>query len=139
MASERRGRYHGRVSEPRDADQPRRPRGFRRIVVRDVSFSWRFRPGPHDSTLVVVGPGASGCRLVVTLHGWKDPWLSLSGFQIVDGVMQLYSSARNQPAVVAPAFVRAAIEHALDQGWDHAARVPDFALDSHDGVFSRPA
>jgi hypothetical protein len=127
------------MSAPGDDGHPRRPKRFRRIVVRDVSFSWRFRPGPYDSVLVVVGPGASGCRLVVTLRGWKDPWLSLSGFQIVDGKMQLYSSARNAPAVVAPAFVRVAIEHALDAGWNHGARAPDFALDSRDGVFSRPA
>lgn len=118
--------------------EPKHPKGFRDIIVGGVMYRWCFRPHPDDSELIVIGPERSGCRLVVTLRRWQDPWHTICGFRMVGDDLQLFMSARNDPAVIAPGFVRTAIEHALDVGWNPRERRPDLMLDYKERTFSQP-
>ena len=111
-------------------------RGFRPIVVGAHRLRWRFAPGAVDSTLTVVGPGG---RLVVTLVGWRDPWLTLTGATVDGAELVLTTAAVNDPPIVGPGFVRAAIEAALALGWAPAARGPGFDLAHREGQFVRGA
>lgn len=101
----------------------KRPRGFRTITVGAQAMFWQVRT--ESSEVVVV---AGGRRLVVRLHGWRDPWLSISDVHVRDGVMTFESSARNEPAIVGPGFVRRAIDFALANGWSPVERGPDLKV-----------
>jgi hypothetical protein len=115
------------------------PRGFRAIVVRGIRFRWRSRAGESDSALTVVGPERSGGRLVVVLRGWRDPWLALSGFAVAGDELELRAEAGNEPSVVGPGFVRAAIEWAIDAGWDYRDRAGAVQAEYRDHRFFRGA
>ena len=115
---------------------PSKRRGFRPITVGGTAFSWRLRPGAKQSTLVVRSSDSSGQALIVTLSDWRDPWLNISGFDVNEDGMQVYTSAVNQPASITAAFVRQAIEAALKRGWDPEARSQPFALEYRGGAFS---
>lgn len=113
-------------------------RGFRTIVVGEHRLRWRFAPGAVDSALTVVGPGG---RLTVTLRGWRDPWLALSGVTVDGATLSLATSAVNDPPIIGPGFVHAAVAHALAHGWDPQARGAAMALAHASGRFieaSRP-
>lgn len=91
---------------------------MRALTVAGVRYHWRFRPGVDSSTLLVQRAVRPGQRLLVTLPEWRDPWLNLSGFhQTAAGELVLHSDAQNEPALVTPGFVRAAIDFALARGW----------------------
>ncbi|MBK9035092.1 MAG: hypothetical protein IPL61_28155 [Myxococcales bacterium] len=111
------------------------PRGYRPIVVGPHLLRWRFEPGVDDSVLTVIGPPGADSRLVVTLHGWRDPWHAITGFTVTDDQLQVHHDATNDPAVVASGFVRAAIDHALALGWDPQGRGVTFPLDHVAGAF----
>lgn len=70
---------------------------LRRIMVDGQPFRWRF-----DSVLVVIPARRSGPQLYVD-WGWRD-WLEPGG-------------SGQEPSVVTPRFVAAAIRFALAQGW----------------------
>jgi hypothetical protein len=105
----------------------RRAEALRSIRIGDRVFRWRFRPGAKESVLVLHGAVSFGQPLSVILDGWRDPWLDLSGFHFDEGGgLQLATRTRNEPAIVTPKFVRAAILHALTSGWTPLARGPRF-------------
>lgn len=87
----------------------KRPRGFRAITVGAQALFWQFR----SKEVVVV---AGGSRLIVTLPNWRAPSLSISDVHVRDGVMTFESSARNDPPIVGPGFVRRAVDFALANG-----------------------
>lgn len=91
---------------------------------------WQFR----SNEVVVV---AGGSRLVVRLPEWRDPWLSISDVHVSDGVLTLESSARNDPAIVGPAFVRQAIDFALANGWKPLERGRDVEVVFSAGSFEK--
>ncbi|MBL8941044.1 MAG: hypothetical protein JNM69_41255 [Archangium sp.] len=108
----------------------KRPRGFRTITVGTQVLFWQFRPAASE--LVVV---AGGSRLIVRLPNWRDPWLTLSDVHVSDGVLTLESSARNDPPIVGPRFVRQAIDFALMHGWKPLERGRDVQVVSSAGAF----
>lgn len=109
--------------------RPRKRRGYRRINVDGREYWWRLQPGYDSSELRVSGTDSSGQRLVVELKDWRDPWLNLSGFEERDGMLQLWTSARNSPGVITPAFVAPLIQRALAEGWSPERRLPTFRLE----------
>lgn len=91
---------------------------MRTLTVAGARYHWRFRPGAHGSTLLVQRAVRPGQRLQVELPEWHDPWLNLSGFhQTEAGELVLHSDAQNEPALITPGFVRAAVDFALARGW----------------------
>ena len=72
--------------------------GLRPITVDGQKFRWRF-----NERLVVIQAGTSSPQLVVD-WGWKD-WLGPEGI------------GGNEPLIVTPKFVAAAIRFALANGW----------------------
>ncbi len=107
-------------------------RGFRTIVVGEHRLRWRFAPGAVDSVVTVVGRGG---RLTVTLYGWRDPWMALSGVVVVGDTLTLTTAAVNDPPVIGPGFVQAAVVQALARGWDPQARGAAMALAHAAGGF----
>lgn len=101
---------------------PRNRRGFRPIVVDEVSYCWRF-----DEVLHVVLDSESsdpGQRLVVD-WGWVD-WLE-------PGYRDLPTA---EPQVVTPKFVALAIRAGLASGWEPTERGQEFRLRLANGEFS---
>lgn len=111
----------------------RKPRDFRTIVVDGHTLWWRFSPGPHSSTLLVVPPGVPGTRCEVQMPSWQDPWFHIDGIDFVAGALQLHSAVSNQPATVTPNFAADAIQYALSQGWQPLQPGPTFHV-SFDGT-----
>ena len=71
--------------------------GFRKIVVQGRVFRWRF-----EDRLVIIPDGESGPPLYVR-WGWRD-WVESVG-------------PGNEPLIVTPRFVAAAIRFGLEHGW----------------------
>jgi len=107
-------------------------RSFRTIVIGEHRLRWRFAPGAVDSVVTVVGRGG---RLTVTLYGWRDPWLALSGAAVVGDTLTLATAAVNDPPVIGPGFVHAAVVQALARGWAPQVRGAAMALAHANGGF----
>jgi hypothetical protein len=88
-------------------------KGYRSITINGVRYRWRFVAGKDDGTVTLQGGESGGQQAVVTLRGWKDPWLALS-----DG--------NAKPFVVSPKLVRSMVTQALAAGWEPGKRAPDF-------------
>src|SRR6185369_13497303 len=102
---------------------PRKKKGARDLRIDADVFRWRFEPGAENSDLIVRHLGHGHATLTVTLQGWRDPWLCISGFTVTPTTPEtlvLHTSARNEPAAVTPGFVARAIRRALALGWDPA-------------------
>ena len=108
----------------------KRPRGFRSITVGAQVLFWQFR---SNEVSVVAG----GSRLVVRLPNWRDPWLSISDVHERDGVLTFGSSARNEPPIVGPGFVRQAVDFALANGWKPLERGRDVKVVFSAGSFGK--
>lgn len=105
-------------------------------MVDGAPFSWRLEPGRLHSKLVVRGGDSAGQALVVTLTEWRDPWLNVSGVEATEDSIQLYTSARNEPAVISSRFVREVILAGLMYGWQPTQRGQPLALEHRQGAFS---
>ena len=113
---------------------PRRKKGFRTISVDGRGWRWRLEAG-QSGRLTVYGADSASARLVVELPGF-DPWLSISEVRVIGRTLELSTSAKNEPALVTPAFVRAAILAGLAQGFRPELRGREFLLRFQDGAFS---
>jgi hypothetical protein len=116
---------------------PRKKKNAREIRIDGNVFRWRFSTGAESSEIVVRHLTRGEAALTLSLPGWRDPWLSLSGFTITKGppeTLQLHTSATNEPASITPGFVARAIRRALALGWE-PARGSAFALTYQDGDF----
>ncbi len=96
-------------------------RGFRKIVVENKAFNWRF------TSLVDIRPeGLKGNKLLVDF-GWFDEWL--------------YANDREnrppdfEPKVITAQFVKKAIEFALLNDWNIESDNLVLNLKFHDGEF----
>ena len=87
---------------------PQKKRGFRKIVIDEKVFNWRF------NTLLEVCPATCKDNKVIVDFGWFDPWLYVND---QSGIPPEYD-----PKVVTPSFVRKVVEFALIQNWDITAR-----------------
>ena len=87
---------------------PKKKRGFRKIIIDDKIFTWRF-----NSQLEICPATHKDNRLIVEF-GWFDLWLYLND--------KLNIPPEFDPKVVTPSFVREVIEFALSHDWDITAR-----------------
>jgi hypothetical protein len=86
---------------------PQKKRGFRKIIIDDKVFNWRF------NSQIEVCPAICKDNKVIVDFGWFDSWLYIndkSGFP-----------PEYDPKIVTPSFVRKAIEFALVHNWDITA------------------
>jgi len=79
-----------------------RKSGTRQIVVGDATYRWTVAPNDEPGLGIVVELHAAPCRRLVT---WVD-----------------------HGTVIAPALVRATIEHGLAHGWQPTSRGPDLVF-----------
>jgi hypothetical protein len=114
---------------------PRRKKGFRTISVDGTTFRWRLQAG-LSGRLTIYGADSDSARLVVELPGLRDPWLFINEVRVIGKTLELSSSVQNEPALVTPSFVRAAILAGLAQGFRPELRVREFVLRFQDGAFS---
>ena len=88
--------------------RPQKKRSFRKIVVDDQSFQWRFNSGKMQGVLEIVAADPShsqGQRLMID-WGWVD-WFE-PDYKTVESFA---------PHIVTPQFVQLAIQRALSLGW----------------------
>jgi hypothetical protein len=112
---------------------PRKRRGRRTITIDEHRYRWKLWPSSPNSRLEVTGI-KNGCqRLEVTLFGWQDPWLAISGMKVEAGGMTLFTDTANVPAVIASGFVRELIEFALSHGWTPEAPAVPLRVAYNDG------
>jgi hypothetical protein len=90
-------------------------KGYRRIVVADRPFKWRF--AKH---IVVVPDGLSGRQVLDVDFGWFDGWLYMND--------RSNRPPEFSPTVATPAFVASAIDFALKNGWSTDVRGGRFVL-----------
>jgi hypothetical protein len=98
--------------------RPAKKRGFRPIKVANRSYRWKLTPGVSESLIHVTGAERKYPHLIVHLPDWRDPWHNLTGFHQEGTSLILHTSAHNDPSIITPAFVRAAILYAISNGWD---------------------
>jgi hypothetical protein len=103
---------------------PKKRQGRRAITVDGQHYRWKLWPSSPNSRLVVTGSKNGGQRLEIILLGWQDPWLAISGIQVDDAGMTLFTDAANSPAVIASGFVRETIEFGLSHGWNPEVAAP---------------
>lgn len=87
---------------------PQKKRGFRKLVIANQTFNWRF------NSLAEVCPAACNDNKLMVDIGWLDPWLYRNDPSTVP--------INNDPKIVTPFFVRQAIDFALSQHWDITAK-----------------
>lgn len=83
---------------------PQKKRGFRKIVIDEKVFNWRF------NSQLEICPAAYKDNKVIVDFGWFDSWLYVND---KSGIPSKYD-----PKIVTPSFVRKAIEFALVHDWD---------------------
>src|SRR5687768_4078103 len=72
-------------------------------------FRWRF-----EGHIVVAPDGLSGRQVLDVDFGWSDPWIHMND--------RTDHPPAASPRIVTPAFVAAAIEFALGNGWKTETR-----------------
>jgi hypothetical protein len=83
---------------------PKKKKGFRKIVIEDKIFNWRF-----NSQVEVCLSSCKDNRLIVDF-GWFDSLLYLND--------KLAIPPEYDPQIVTPSFIRKVIEFALMHNWD---------------------
>jgi hypothetical protein len=87
-------------------------KGFRTITVGAQTFKWYF-----NGKVQVIPDGPTGRRPLELDFGWIEPYMIGWG-----------ECPDNEPRVVTPSFVAAAITYALNHGWDTTTRGGKFLL-----------
>ncbi len=101
--------------------RPKKKRGFRPIVVDDLTYQWQF-----DGVLTVYGDNEKSSRgqALVVSWGWVD-WLE----------PEYQYAISFDPHIVTPSFVRPAIQFALTAGWRPYASGKPFRITCRQGQF----
>jgi hypothetical protein len=86
---------------------PKKKRGFRKIVIDDKDFNWRF-----NSQIEVCPTSRKDNKLIVDF-GWFDSFLYLND--------KLAIPPEYEPQIVTPSFIRKVVEFALIHNWDITA------------------
>jgi len=83
---------------------PKKKQGFRKIVVKNINFNWKFSGG------IDVRPEINKNNKLFIDYGWFDEWLYVNDKE--------NKPPDYKPQVVTPNFVRQSIEFALENGWN---------------------
>lgn len=83
---------------------PKKKKGFRRIVVQDIAFNWKFHEG------IDIRPDHNKNNELFIDNGWYDDWLFINDNE--------NKPPNYQPKTVTPNFVKESIEFALKNGWN---------------------
>jgi hypothetical protein len=87
---------------------PQKKRGFRKIIIDDNVFNWRF------NSQIEVCPATFKDNKLIVDFGWFDSWLYIND--------KLSIPPEYDPKVVTPSFVRKVVEFALIHNWDITAQ-----------------
>ena len=107
--------------------RPKKKRDYRKIVVDDRAFQWRFNYGKQEGLLEVLADRDSsrrGQRLIVE-------WAWIDWFNEENRV-----ETTCEPRVVSPGFVAAAIRNALKLGWRPSTDAKGFVVSYTHGEFT---
>ena len=83
--------------------KPKKKQGFRKIVVMEITFNWKFSRG------IDVRPDLNKNNQLFIDYGWYDEWLYVNGKE--------NKPPDYEPQIVTPNFVRKSIEFAIKTGW----------------------
>jgi len=102
---------------------PTKTKGLRSITVDGARYRWRFHSGRDDSKVTLQSSDSGGQQAIVTLRGFRDPWLAFS-----DGYAKFVP--------IPPKLVRRMIHQAIAAGWKPARRAAPVRFDfkSHENV-----
>jgi len=100
---------------------PKKKKGFRKIIIGNETYNWRF----SDSIEIRPEQDQSN-RLEIDL-GSFDPWLYVNDPE--------NKPEEVAPRVVTPAFIRQAIENAIRLGWTIEAKNTLLKLNYRKGLF----
>jgi hypothetical protein len=101
---------------------PKKKRGFRKIIIDDKAFNWRF------NSLLEVCPATCKDNKVIVDFGWFDSWLYVND--------QSSIPPEYDPKVVTPSFVRKVIEFALRHNRDVTAHTGVIKVIYRDNQFN---
>ncbi len=83
-------------------------KGFRKIVVNEHEFSWRF------TSVIDIRPKDNQSNKLIVDFGWVDVWLYVND--------EINRPLEFEPKIVTPSFVQKSICFALANGWDINSR-----------------
>lgn len=101
--------------------KPNKKRGFRKITINGIEFTWRF------SGKIDIRPETKVNNQLIVDFGWYDEWLFIH-------------DAKNappsfEPKVVTPAFVKECILFAITNSWDIEKKVGKTEIFYRDKIF----
>ena len=100
---------------------PKKKQGFRKIVVQDVAFNWKFSEG------IDVRPELNKNNQLFIDYGWYDDWLFVNDEE--------NKPPDYQPKKVTPNFVKESIEFALKSGWNIDKKTGKLVIVFKDGNY----
>ena len=83
---------------------PKKKKGFRKIVVDNVAFNWRF------SELIEIRPEGNQTNQLEVDFGYFDSWLYAND--------NANAPENYEPKIITPSFVKKSIESAIMLGWN---------------------
>jgi hypothetical protein len=101
---------------------PKKKRGFRKIVIDNNVFNWRF------NSQIEVCPATCKDNKVIVDFGWFDSFLYLND--------KSATPPEYAPKIVTPSFIRKVVEFALIHNWDITASTGVTKVIYRDNQFS---
>ena len=83
---------------------PNKKKGFRKIVVGNTAFNWRF------SEIIEIRPDGNQTNKLEVDFGYFDPWLYAN--------YDVSNRENYEPKIITPSFVKKLIENAILLGWN---------------------
>ncbi len=100
---------------------PKKKQGFRKIVVKNISFNWKFSGG------IDIRPDLNKNNQLFIDYGWYDDWLYVED--------KKNKPPDYEPKIVTPSFIRTSIEFALKNGWNTENRTGKFEINYKEGKY----
>ncbi len=103
---------------------PRKKKGFRKITINGINFNWRL---DYLANIIDIRSGFNKNNKLIVDFGWFDIWL--------------YVNDRNrpeafEPEIVIPAFIKRAIQLALENNWDFNCKIGIMKLKYRENIFT---
>ncbi|MCL9805502.1 hypothetical protein NAT51_08210 [Flavobacterium amniphilum] len=100
---------------------PKKKKGFRKIIVGNTEYNWRF------SGIVEIRPKQNVSNKLEIDMGHFDPWLYVNDLENKPDDFE--------PKTVTPGFVKKCIEAAISSGWDIGTKNTHLKLSYKKGEF----
>lgn len=82
---------------------PKKKKGFRKIVVDNIAFNWRF------SEIIEIRPEGNQNNKLEVDFGYFDSWLYVNDVNKPEDF---------EPKIITPNFVKKSIKNAIELGWN---------------------